>query len=97
MLKVLGELAEEVFNVRMLGSSARQLSYLADGRLDAVIEFHDMPWDFAGGVCIVEEAGGRLGSLKDGPLSYKDVGYIASNGLVHEKIKDIILKYLKNS
>jgi myo-inositol-1(or 4)-monophosphatase len=56
-----------------------------------------MPWDFACGVCIVEEAGGRLGSLKDGPLSYKDVGYIASNGLVHEKIKDIILKYLKNS
>ncbi len=94
MLKVLGDLAGEVFNIRMFGSSARHLSYLAEGVLDFVIEFHDRPWDFAGGVCIIEEAGGRLTTLKGGPLSYKDIGYIASNSFTHHKAEEIVGKYI---
>lgn len=94
MLKVLGDLANEVFNVRMLGSSARHLSYLAEGVLDFVVEFHDRPWDFAGGVCIIEEAGGKLSNLKGGPLFYKDIGYIASNTLVYDKVRRIVLSHL---
>jgi len=94
MLKVLGDLANEVFNVRMLGSSARHLSYLAEGTLDFVVEFHDRPWDFAGGVSIIEEAGGKLTDLKGGSLSYKNIGYVASNTLVHGKVEEIIRKYV---
>ena len=94
MLKVLGDLAAEVFNVRMLGSSARHLSYLAEGVLDFVVEFHDRPWDFAGGVCIIEEAGGKLTNLKGGLLTYKDIGYIASNTFVYDKVKRIVLSHL---
>ena len=90
MLKVLGKLASEVFNVRMLGSSVRQLSYVAEGKLDSSVEFHDRPWDFAGGVCLIEEAGGKLTTLKGEPLSYKSIGYIASNSLIHQKIEDIV-------
>jgi len=92
MLKVLGDLADKVFNVRMLGSSVRQLSYLAEGTLDFVVEFHDRPWDFAGGVCIVEEAGGKLTNLKGGRLTYKSIGYIGSNSLIHAKVEDIVGK-----
>ena len=94
MLKVLGDLANEVFNVRMFGSSARHLSYLAEGVLDFVVEFHDRPWDFAGGVCIIEEAGGKLSNLKGGPLFYKDIGYIASNTFVYDKVRRIVLSHL---
>jgi len=94
MLKVLGDLANEVFNVRMFGSSARHLSYLAEGVLDFVVEFHDRPWDFAGGVCIIEEAGGKLSNLKGGPLFYKDIGYIASNTFVYDKVRKIVLSHL---
>ena len=96
MLKVLGDLADKVFNIRMLGSSARHLSYLAEGILDFVVEFHDRPWDFAGGVCIIEEAGGKLSNLKGGPLSYKDIGYIASNRSIHDKAEKIVLSHLQN-
>ena len=64
MLKVLGELAMESFNVRMLGSSVRVLSYVAEGNLDYSVEFFDQPWDFAGGVCLIEEAGGKITALK---------------------------------
>ena len=91
MLKVLGDLANEVFNVRMFGSSARHLSYLAEGVLDFVVEFHDQPWDFAGGVSIIEEAGGKITDLKGGPLTYKNIGYIASNTLTHSKVEKVIL------
>lgn len=94
MLKVLDVLAKEVFNIRMLGSSARALTYLAEGKLDLAVEFHDRPWDFAGGVSIIEEAGGRLTNLKGGALTYKTIGYIASNGIVHDKIKEIVLPCL---
>lgn len=94
MLKVLGDLAKEVFNVRMFGSSVRALSYIAEGKLDATVEFHDWPWDFAGGVCIIEEAGGKLSSLKGKPLSYDTIGYIASNNIVQDKIKDIVTRHL---
>lgn len=90
MLKVLGELANECFNIRMFGSSVRILGYVAEGKLDASVEYHDMPWDFAGGVAIIEEAGGKFSNLKGGRLSYKSIGYIVSNKLIHDKILDIM-------
>lgn len=90
MLKVLGSLAKEVFNVRMFGSSVRVLSYIAEGKLDFAVEFHDRPWDFAGGACIIEEAGGKLTTLKGEPLTYNHIGYIASNSLIHEKVEKIV-------
>ncbi|MFA5271560.1 MAG: inositol monophosphatase, partial [Candidatus Omnitrophota bacterium] len=79
MLEVLGDLAKEVFNIRMLGSSVRALSYIAEGKLDFSVEFHDRPWDFSGGVCLLEEAGGKITDLKGNPVTYKTMGYIASN------------------
>ncbi|UCD15880.1 MAG: inositol monophosphatase [Candidatus Omnitrophota bacterium] len=90
MLKVLDILARESFNIRMFGSSVRVLTYIAEGKLDFAVEFHDRPWDFSGGVCIIEEAGGRLSDLKGGRLTYKAIGYIASNGIIHQKVEEII-------
>lgn len=88
-LRVLGELAPRVFNVRMFGSSARTLSHIAEGVLDGVIEFSDKLWDFAAGVVIVEEAGGRMSGFSGDPLTDTDTAYIASNGLIHGKLMAI--------
>jgi len=91
MLEVLGDLAEKVFNIRMFGSSARVLSYIAEGRLDFAVEFHDRPWDFAGGVCIVEEAGGRIAELRTGcRVSHETIGYIASNARVYDMVNAVV-------
>ncbi|UCC94964.1 MAG: inositol monophosphatase [Candidatus Omnitrophota bacterium] len=94
MLKTLGVLAKEVFNIRMFGSSARTLSYIAEGKLDCAVEFHDRPWDFAGAVCIITEAQGTLTNLKGKPLSHTTVGYIASNGIIHDAIREIVIDNL---
>ncbi len=96
MLKALGALAKGAFNVRMLGSSARVLSYIAEGKLDGAIEFYDQPWDFAGGVCLIQEAGGKLTGLRGKPLTYKNIGYIASNQLIHKKLENVVSFCIKN-
>jgi myo-inositol-1(or 4)-monophosphatase len=96
MLNVLGDLSREVFNVRMFGSSVRALSYLAEGRLDFSVEFHDRPWDFAGGVCIIEEAGGKITDLKGNSVTHKTIGYIASNSVTHGKVQKIVLSRIND-
>ena len=88
MLPVLEKVAHKVFNVRMLGSSARLLTYVAEGKFDFAIEYHDRPWDFAGGVCIIKEAGGNFTDFQGNPPTPKTAGYIASNGVMHSQILD---------
>lgn len=89
-LKILGELSSKVFNLRMLGASVRVLSYIADGKVDATVEIGDRAWDFAAGSCIVREAGGKATDLRGEPLTYRSVGYIISNGWVHDAVQGIV-------
>jgi fructose-1,6-bisphosphatase/inositol monophosphatase family enzyme len=90
MLRALEKLSKEVFNIRMFGSSVRALTYLAEGVLDFSVEFHDRPWDFAGSVTLIEEAGGKLTDLWGKTLTYKTIGYIASNQRLHEQVRNIV-------
>jgi myo-inositol-1(or 4)-monophosphatase len=64
--------------VRMLGSAAAALAYVAAGRADAYAESGAMLWDVAAGCALVEAAGGFVrieGAKLEGPL---DV--VATNG-----------------
>ncbi len=93
-LQVLNTIADQVFNIRMFGSSARQLTYLAEGKLDGIVEFNDHTWDFAAGACIIEEAGGKITNLQGDILMPQHNGFIASNGLIHQEIRETVGKYL---
>ena len=88
--RVLEELGRSVFNVRMLGSSARSLSLVAEGRLDGLVEFFDKPWDFAAGVVIVEEAGGRVTSFDGRALPCAASAYVAGGEAAHRRLLDIV-------
>jgi len=90
MLKGLGRLIDEVFNVRMFGSTVRGLSYVAEGKAEAEIEYNDKLWDFAAGLLLVEEAGGRVTDLSGKKWNIKTKGYIASNGRIHNQILKLI-------
>jgi myo-inositol-1(or 4)-monophosphatase len=57
--------------VRMLGSAAAALAYVAAGRADFYRESGSMIWDVAAGLALVEAAGGRVkmeGESADQPL-----------------------------
>jgi myo-inositol-1(or 4)-monophosphatase len=46
--------------IRMLGSAALSLAYVAAGHLDAYVEENIMMWDVAAGLAIVKAAGGDI-------------------------------------
>jgi len=53
-------LAHDAQRVRMLGASAIDLAWTAEGRLDACIVLDNKPWDTSAGVLIAREAGARV-------------------------------------
>ena len=90
MLKDLGKLVDKVFNVRMFGSTVRGLTYIAEGKAEAEVEYNDKLWDFAAGLLLVEEAGGRSTDLSGRRWNIKTRGYIASNGRIHKKVLRLV-------
>lgn len=90
MLKYLDRLVDFVFNIRMFGSTVRSLTYVAEGKADLEVEYNDKPWDFAAGLLLVEEAGGKATDLKGKKWTLNSKGYIASNGRIHSQALKII-------
>jgi len=95
MLKGLGKLADAVFNVRMFGSTARHLSYIAEGKTEIDVEFNDKVWDFAAGLLLVEEAGGKCVDFQGKRWNTNTRGYIASNSIVYKDILNMIGEVLE--
>ena len=59
--------------VRMIGSAACALAYVAAGRADAYHETGGMLWDVAGGCAVVAAAGGRVDIVATAPDQPLDV------------------------
>ena len=87
---VIGALGTHAFNIRLLGSSVRMLTYVAEGKLDALIEFEDKVWDCAAGIAIVEEAGGKVSTFSGDPVPFATSDYVASNGIVHQELSRLL-------
>jgi myo-inositol-1(or 4)-monophosphatase len=77
-------LARRVRKIRMLGSAALGLTYVATGRLDAYVERGISIWDVAAGALILECAGGTYWSEPTpGKHKYR---MIASNGRLQKSL-----------
>ena len=59
-LALLARLARECLRVRMHGSAALDLAWLAAGRLHATVMLSNLPWDVTAGLLLVREAGGAV-------------------------------------
>jgi myo-inositol-1(or 4)-monophosphatase len=70
--------------VRIMGSAALELVYVASGRLDAYIERTINLWDVAAGSLLVENAGGEFYSL---PASGGKLRMCADNGRLRKKLQ----------
>jgi len=58
-LKIVGAALDEKFINRIMGSAALDLCNVASGRIDGFWELHLNSWDYAAGLILVREAGGR--------------------------------------
>lgn len=88
---------KKVKRIRVLGSAALELCYVASGVFDAFIDVRKMlrVTDMAAGKLIVEEAGGKVTDERGMPLSTKfdvrqRVNMVASNGLAHDKLLELV-------
>ena len=87
-LRITERLASSVQRVRMFGSAAIDLGWVADGRLDASVTLSNKPWDTAAGVIIAREAGARVVDLNGNAHSTESKETIAvSPGLADEQLK----------
>lgn len=77
-LAVTEQLARQVLRVRMLGSAAIDLAWLADGSTDASITLGGHPWDIAAGVIIATEAGAQIADLDGSPHTLRSSATIAA-------------------
>ena len=59
-LALLERLARDSLRVRMHGSAALDLAWLAAGRLHATVMLSNLPWDVTAGLLLVREAGGMV-------------------------------------
>ena len=76
--------------LRRDGAAALDLSYVACGRYDGFWELNLSPWDMAAGALIVTEAGGRVSDFDGGEFSSYKPEIIASNGLIHDRMVEMI-------
>lgn len=76
--------------VRRDGSAAIDMAYVACGRFDGFWEEGLNPWDVAAGKLLIEEAGGTVTYYDNSPLSIYAPPILASNGLIHQEMIDIL-------
>lgn len=89
-LKIIEAMSENGHTVRILGSLGVHYAYVACGRADVAVSFNEDTFPEFAGKLLVEEAGGKFTDFNGSVLNIKTHGIIASNGLVHNKTKNII-------
>ena len=79
-----------VGSIRMIGSAAIALCYVAAGRLDAYAERYIGQWDYMAGALIVKEAGGRVTNYDGEDYFMEGDSVVATNGIVHQALLDAV-------
>lgn len=77
--------------LRRTGSTALNLAYVAAGRFDGYWAFDNHVWDVAGGVVLVQEAGGAVSRADGSSLDVFEPDILATNGLLHPEMASSIV------
>ncbi|MBD2848352.1 inositol monophosphatase [Paenibacillus sp. IB182496] len=85
-LRGIQAVAPRVRNVRVAGSAALHLAYVAAGRLSGFWEIGLSSWDVAAGVLMVQESGGRVSDTSGAAYDLRVRNIAATNGAVHEEL-----------
>lgn len=87
LLPAFTRLTPRVRKLRLMGSAALSLTYVATGRFDAYVEVGLGLWDFAAGGLIVECAGGEFRSRE---LPGGDHAVLASNPHICRRLRQLV-------
>ncbi|WAL65886.1 inositol monophosphatase family protein [Amycolatopsis cynarae] len=85
-------LAENVERVRMVGSAALDLVWVADGRTDACVMLSNKPWDTAAGVVIAREAGAVVTDLRGAPHTFSSGETVAISPKLADPLRALLAR-----
>lgn len=86
-LKGVQALSPKVRNIRVAGSAALHLAYVAAGRLSGFWEIGLNAWDIAAGALLIQESGGRVTDTEGKPYHLGVRNVMATNGRIHEELQ----------
>jgi myo-inositol-1(or 4)-monophosphatase len=80
----------EVQRVRMIGTAATALTWVAAGHFDAMVMFSNKPWDTMAGAAIAREAGAQLLDLNGSDHTPNSRGTIAVTPALADPLLDLV-------
>lgn len=87
---LIDKLYGNVGSIRMCGSAAMALCYVASGRYDGYAEKYIGQWDFMAGALIVKEAGGMVTNYKGSEDFTQGNNVVATNGVIQQDLLNVI-------
>ena len=87
---LIDKLYGNVGSVRMCGSAAMALCYVASGRYDGYAEKYIGQWDFMAGALIVKEAGGMVTNYEGSEDFTQGNNLEATNGVIQQDLLNVI-------
>ncbi len=87
-LEMMQKLWGRILSLRILGSAALGMAYVACGRINLYYHRSSYSWDISSGISLVSEAGGRVVSLDYKEAKYDSKGIIAAN-------RDLIAHFIR--
>ncbi len=83
-------LLDRAFRVRMLGSCALELAWVASGQLGASVQFAVHPWDLAPGICLVSAVGGSNTTLDGRPFTLHERSALSAVPGATDELADLV-------
>ncbi len=78
-------------DVRRIGSAALELAYTACGRQGGYFETYLHPWDYAAGMLLIQEAGGKITDFTGRALNPRtDSSVVGTNGYIHSELLHLL-------
>lgn len=93
-LYLIDELYGNVGGIRMNGSAAVGICYVALGRIDGWLEAFIEEWDFSAAALIVKEAGGTVTDFYGNSLYQEGHHLVVTNGNLHHALLSLIQECL---
>lgn len=91
-LRGIQALAPQVRNIRMAGSAALHLAYVAAGRLSGFWEIGLNSWDIAAGALLIQESGGKVTDTEGRPYTLAVRNIMATNSKIHDELKQQLVE-----
>ncbi|GAA1022088.1 MULTISPECIES: inositol monophosphatase family protein [Amycolatopsis] len=83
-------LAENVERVRMFGSAALDLAFVAEGRTDACVILSNKPWDTAAGVLVAREAGALVTDIEGKQHTTDSAETVGASAAIHRALTEVL-------